>query len=139
MHEQTLLSRCTKGLLALVLPGIHIYRFAARFDPMPPLVAGVSLRPKMLSSDVLLGVAIMKTTSLPTSRTDASESQGLRTGRRRLVVGASVAAGAALAAAALQRKADPATPTVAADTGAAPAQGYRLTDHVRRYYETTRS
>ena len=81
----------------------------------------------------------MKSTPLPTSQTDISESQGLRTGRRRLVVGASVAAGAALAAAALQRKGAAAKPTVASGTDAAPAQGYRLTDHVRRYYETTRS
>ena len=81
----------------------------------------------------------MKSTPLPTAQTDAPESQGLRTGRRRLVVGASVAAGAALAAAALQRKAEPVAAAVAAETGAAPAQGYRLTDHVRRYYETTRS
>jgi len=80
----------------------------------------------------------MKSTPLPTSPI-APESQGLRTGRRRLVVGAGVAAGAALAAAALQRKAETAPAAAAADTGAAPAQGYRLTDHVRRYYETTRT
>ena len=81
----------------------------------------------------------MKSSPLPTSPTDVSESQGLRTGRRRLVVGASVAAGAALAAAALQRKPDTGAPAAAAETGAAPAEGYRLTDHVRRYYETTRT
>ena len=81
----------------------------------------------------------MKSSPLPTARTDASEPQGLRTGRRRLVVGASVAAGAALAATALQRKADTATPAVASDAQATPEQGYRLTDHVRRYYETTRT
>jgi len=81
----------------------------------------------------------MKSTSVPTSSAGASESQGLLTGRRRLVVGASVAAGAALAAAALQRKGEAASPAVASDTRATPDQGYRLTDHVRRYYETTRS
>jgi len=82
----------------------------------------------------------MKSTSLPTSRTDASESQGLRTGRRRLVVGASVAAGAAVAAAALHRQVTTGGPVVASDnTRETPDQGYRLTDHVRRYYETTRS
>ena len=81
----------------------------------------------------------MKSSSLPTSPGNASESQGLRTGRRRLVVGASVAAGAAIAATALHRKGETAPPAVEADTGAAPAQGYRLTDHVRRYYETTRT
>jgi len=104
---------------------------------MPPLVAGAFQRPKMLSSDVLSGVAIMKSSSLPTSRADASESQG--PGRRRLVVGASVAAGAAVAAAALHRKAETTAPAVASDIRATPDQGYRLTDHVRRYYETTRS
>ena len=81
----------------------------------------------------------MKSSPLPTSRTDVSEPQPLGTGRRRLVVGASVAAGAALAAAALQRKGATAPPAVAADKAAAPEQGYRLTDHVRRYYETTRT
>jgi len=81
----------------------------------------------------------MKPSLLPTSTTDAPDFQGPRTGRRRLVVGASVAAGAALAAAALQRKAETAAPAAAAETGAAPEQGYRLTDHVRRYYETTRT
>jgi len=93
----------------------------------------------MLSSDVLSGVAIMKSSSLPTSRADASESEGPGTSRRRLVVGASVAAGAAVAAAALHRRAETTAPAVASDIRATPDQGYRLTDHVRRYYETTRS
>jgi len=81
----------------------------------------------------------MKSTPLPTSQADISESQGLRTGRRRLVVGASVAAGAAFAAAALQHKGETVKPAVASGTSATPEQGYRLTDHIRRYYETTRS
>ena len=81
----------------------------------------------------------MKSALLPTSPVDAPNSQGPRAGRRRLVVGAGVAAGAALAAAALQRKPDTGAPAAAAETGAAPAEGYRLTDHVRRYYETTRT
>jgi len=80
----------------------------------------------------------MKSTPLPTSPS-ASESQGLRTGRRRLVVGAGVAAGTALAAVVLQRKAETGVPAAAAETGEPAAQGYRLTDHVRRYYETTRT
>ena len=79
----------------------------------------------------------MKSSPLPTLRTDASDSQEPRTGRRRLVVGAGVAAGAALAAAALQRKLDTRAP--AAETATTSAEGYRLTDHVRRYYETTRT
>ena len=81
----------------------------------------------------------MKSSLLPTSASDAPDSQGPRAGRRRLVVGAGVAAGAALAAAALQRKPDTGAPAAAVETGAAPAEGYRLTDHVRRYYETTRT
>jgi len=81
----------------------------------------------------------MKSSLLPTSPADVPDSQGPRTGRRRLVVGAGVAAGAALAAAALQRKPDTGAPAAAVETGAAPAEGYRLTDHVRRYYETTRT
>ena len=81
----------------------------------------------------------MKSSPLPTPRTDSTDSQEPRTGRRRLVVGAGVAAGAALAAAALQRKPETGAPAAAAETGAAPEQGYRLTDHVRRYYETTRT
>ena len=81
----------------------------------------------------------MKSSLLPTSPADAPDSPGPRTGRRRLVVGAGVAAGAALAAAALQRKPDTGAPAAAAETGAAPGEGYRLTDHVRRYYETTRT
>ena len=55
----------------------------------------------------------MKSAPLPTSQTDTAELQGLRTGRRRLVVGAGVAAGAALAAAALQRKLDAGAPAAA--------------------------
>ena len=81
----------------------------------------------------------MKSLPLPTSPTEPSAAEGLRTGRRRVVVGAGVAAGAALAATALHRKADTSPAVVAAGNGASPEQGYRLTDHVRRYYETTRS
>ena len=81
----------------------------------------------------------MKSLPLPTSPTDPSAPEGLRTGRRRLVVGAGVAAGAAIAATALHRKADTSPAAVTAGNGAPSEQGYRLTDHVRRYYETTRS
>ena len=77
--------------------------------------------------------------SSPVPRADASPSEQPRVGRRRLVVGAGVAAGAALALAAVQRSGAP-KPEVAAAEGAAPAaEGYRLTDHIRRYYETTRT
>ena len=81
----------------------------------------------------------MKSSPLPTARADALESQRPRTGRRQLVVGAGVAATAALAAAALAPRGG--APAAAAKAGSDPAQGegYRLTDHVRRYYETTRT
>ena len=82
----------------------------------------------------------MKSSPHPTSRTDASDSQAPRTGRRQLVVGAGVAAGAAaLAAATLASRGT--APAAAAKAGAESKQGegYRLTDHVLRYYETTRS
>ena len=72
-------------------------------------------------------------------RADGSVTQPPGAGRRRLVVGAGVAAGAALAVAAVQRHVAPKA-EVAADKGTAPTrQGYRLTDHIRRYYETTRT
>ena len=77
--------------------------------------------------------------SSPAPRADVSAPEEPRPTRRRLVVGAGVAAGAALAVAAVQRHAAT-KPEVAAAEGDAPAaQGYRLTDHVRRYYETTRT
>jgi len=79
---------------------------------------------------------------LPTStaaRAVTADPQASRTSRRRLVVGAGVAAGAAVAVAALQRKAEPQAQVAAAENDNTPAQGYRLTDHVRRYYETTRT
>lgn len=59
--------------------------------------------------------------------------------RRGLVVGAGVAAGAALAAAALNRGVQAPASEAAAATDAPAETGYRLTEHVRRYYETTRS
>ena len=60
--------------------------------------------------------------------------------RRQLVVGAGVAAAAALAAVAAVRHQTQAPSGVAkAGPEAAEGQGYRLTDHVLRYYETTRS
>ena len=62
-----------------------------------------------------------------------------KVGRRSLVVGAGVAGAAALAAHAVRtHQAEPvvaAAPRGAAGSG----EGYRLTDHVRRYYETTKA
>lgn len=69
----------------------------------------------------------------------AADPSSSRVDRRGLVVGAGVAGVAALAAAALHRKAV-ATPEAANPAGAAPAKdGYQVTPHVLRYYETTRS
>ena len=82
----------------------------------------------------------MKSKPLPTSPGAAAPDSGSqRLGRRRVVVGAGVAAGAALAAAALPRRPG-AEPEVAGGAKVEKsAEGYRLTDHIRRYYETTRS
>lgn len=59
--------------------------------------------------------------------------------RRRVVAGATVAGAAAVAAGLLHRGA--VTPAVADASPTLPEQGdgYRLTPHVLRYYETTRS
>jgi hypothetical protein len=60
--------------------------------------------------------------------------------RRQLVVGAGVAAGAAVAAAAaLRPRAEEPREVAGSDPAAPKAEGYRLTDHVLRYYETTRT
>ena len=69
-----------------------------------------------------------------------SDSQAQRHRRRRVVaVGAGVGAAAALAAVALPGKHEPETQAANAANGRKQAEGYRLTDHIRRYYETTRS
>ena len=69
-----------------------------------------------------------------------SASSGAQPKRRQLVVGAGVAAGAALAAAALRQHAVEAPAALArAEPEPAASPGYRLTDHVRRYYDTTRT
>jgi hypothetical protein len=81
----------------------------------------------------------MKSSLLPTSRTEAADSQVPRTGRRQLVVGAGVVAGAALAAATVARHVATPAGTAKAGSDSAQGEGYRLTDHIRRYYETTRS
>ena len=81
----------------------------------------------------------MKSSLLPTARSDSPELEAPRAGRRRVVVGASVAAGAAVAAAALHRQREVPAAAASVQPGDAPDSGYRLTDHVRRYYETTRT
>jgi hypothetical protein len=81
----------------------------------------------------------MKTLPLRNPPAEASASSQPRPNRRQLVVGAGVAAGAAVAATVLRQPAQ--TPVAVADTGTdkTTAEGYRLTEHVRRYYETTRT
>ena len=61
--------------------------------------------------------------------------------RRGWVVGAGVAGAAALAAHALRTGASAAVPVAgaAASKAVVEGDGYRLTDHVRRYYETTKA
>ena len=77
--------------------------------------------------------------SSPAPRADAAIAQASGGGRRRLDNGAGVAAAAALAVAAVQRNAAPKAEVAAGEGAAATGQGYRLTDHIRRYYETTRT
>ena len=67
-------------------------------------------------------------------------SQSQRNGRRRVVaVGAGVTAAAALAAVALPGKHEPESRVAKPAGDRPPADGYRLTDHIRRCYESTRS
>ena len=70
---------------------------------------------------------------------DVPASSGPLSKRRQLVVGAGVAAGAALAAAALKQRGEAPPALAEGKPDAAQTQGYRLTDHVLRYYETTRT
>jgi hypothetical protein len=74
--------------------------------------------------------------SAPTA--NSADAAGART-RRRAVVGAGAAAAAALAAAALARRTAPRETVAETKTDAAGSDGYRLTEHIRRYYETTRT
>ncbi len=75
-------------------------------------------------------------------RKDASDqvaSTPTRLDRRSLVAGAGVAGAAALAAVALHRRGAKAAPVVAAKPAHEAGDGYQETQHVLRYYETTRS
>lgn len=69
----------------------------------------------------------------PTAAVPASDN---RVGRRSLVAGTGVAAVAAVAAAALHRAATKPS-EAAASAGETTAPGYRLSDHVLRYYAST--
>ena len=68
----------------------------------------------------------------------APEARSAPLGRRSLVVGAGVAGAAAVAAHALHRAAVD-VPLVNAGKAAPQGEGYRLTPHVLRYYETTKA
>jgi hypothetical protein len=64
---------------------------------------------------------------------------GARLDRRGLVIGAGVAAGAAIAAVVAHRRSVDPAPVAAAKPAPAQPDGYRETEHVLRYYQTTRS
>lgn len=64
---------------------------------------------------------------------------GAKLGRRGLVIGAGVAAGAALAAVVARRQNADEAPVASAGPASAQPDGYRETEHVLRYYQTTRS
>ena len=80
----------------------------------------------------------MKTThsKLPAG---APEAAPPRADRRGLVVGAGVAGVAAIAAHALHRGAVEAPVAAATKAAGSEGEGYRLTPHVLRYYETTKA
>jgi hypothetical protein len=80
----------------------------------------------------------MKVDPATRSTSEPNPSPG-KIDRRRVVAGATVAGAAAVAAGLLHRGA--VTPAVADASKPMPEQGdgYRLTPHVLRYYETTRS
>ena len=73
------------------------------------------------------------------ARTSAAPSPAPEIDRRSLVVGAGVAGAAALAAAALHRGSAATQVAAAEKPKAEPGEGYQVTPHVLRYYETTRS
>ena len=74
-----------------------------------------------------------------TSRRPASEAIAGKVDRRGLVVGAGVAGVAAVAAQVLHRGAVEAPIAVAAKAPLAKGEGYQVTPHVLRYYETAKS
>ena len=72
--------------------------------------------------------------------TPAAATASEPVGRRRLLVGAGVAGAAAVAAHVAHRASVEApVASAAGSAAAAEGQGYRLTPHVRRYYETTKA
>jgi hypothetical protein len=80
-------------------------------------------------------------TNRRTTSTGPDSEPAPSTRRRGWVLGAGVAGAAALAANALRTGTAPiaAVAAGARPGGTAETDGYRLTDHVRRYYETTKA
>ena len=82
----------------------------------------------------------MKTPSSPLSIGAPAAPNSAKVGRRGLVVGAGVVGGAALAGHALLRGAADAVPVGRSGVAAGgEGEGYRLTPHILRYYETTKA
>jgi len=81
----------------------------------------------------------MKLTRSSRSPTTTVAPAGAQLDRRDLVVGAGVAAAAALAAAALHRQAVQTPVASTAKAAPPPADGYQETEHVLRYYQTARA
>lgn len=73
------------------------------------------------------------------SKRQTTPAEAGRPDRRAVVVGAGVAGTAAVAAHALQRAGVDAPAQPSASVASTEGAGYRLTPHVRRYYETTRA
>jgi hypothetical protein len=73
------------------------------------------------------------------SRSAAPDANAGKVDRRGLVVGAGVAGVAAVAATVLHRGAVEAPVAVAAKAPLAKGEGYQVTPHVLRYYETAKS
>ena len=78
--------------------------------------------------------------STPAQRpADTAATPVARRDRRGLVVGTGIAGVAAVAAATLGRAGVPAPAVEASGKAPVEGEGYRLTPHIRRYYETTKA
>jgi hypothetical protein len=73
------------------------------------------------------------------SKRPTTPADPARVDRRTLVVGAGVAGAAAVAARALQSAGADAPAQASGTVAAAEGEGYRVTPHVLRYYETTKA
>lgn len=81
----------------------------------------------------------MKLFSSKPTGSAATQSASAKVDRRGLVLGAGVAGVAAVAAHALHRGALELPVAAAAKPASVQGEGYQLTEHVRRYYETTKA